>query len=90
MLGRLQHLGAIAPESYGQISRRWKEQDAASRPSRPPGGGLKAPKRCLLERGEPFVSLIVRAVERELITPKEANTYLGVKLKDFRQLARGA
>jgi Zn-dependent peptidase ImmA (M78 family) len=90
VLGRMQALGAISSSSYQQISRRWRAQDAVA--ARPPqgGGGLKAPLRCLLERGQSFVSLVVEATKRDLITLTEANTYLGVKLKDFRKLAKGA
>jgi len=90
VLGRMWELDVISARTHQRIRSRWQEQDAGAA-RRPTGGaGLKAPARCLLERGKPFVSLVIEAAKRELITFSDANIYLGVKLKDFRQLAKGA
>ncbi len=90
VLGRLHDLGAVSAQTYRQLSQGWQRQDEAAAARPQGGGGLKAPARCLLQRGKPFVSLVVEAAKRELITVSEATTYLGTKVKDFRQLAKGA
>ena len=90
VLGRMQELGVISRSTYQEISRRWQAQEAAAVRLPQSGGGLKASLRCLHERGQAFVSLVVEAAKRDVITLSEANTFLGVKLKDFRKLAKGA
>lgn len=90
VLGRLHDLDVVSAQTYREISRRWQRLDQSSALRRPQGGGLNGRRRCLLERGNPFVSLIIQAVKRELITVNDATTYLGTSLKDYLQLAKDA
>jgi hypothetical protein len=39
------------------------------------------------ERGRVFVSLVVEALERDLITANDASAYLGIKLNDLDKAA---
>jgi Zn-dependent peptidase ImmA (M78 family) len=87
ILGRLLSLDNISLAQYQETSQRWKAQDDMTKHSPQSGGGMTVAKRCLAERGEPFVSLVVKAARQEIITFSEANSFLGVKLRDFRVLA---
>ncbi len=89
VLGRLQGMGAISSRQYHQISHRWQSRETV-KSRKATKGGPSAVKRCLSQKGEPFVSLVVRAAKRRLITHNEAMIYLGTNLNVFRQLAKGA
>jgi Zn-dependent peptidase ImmA (M78 family) len=86
VLGRMQTLGAISSQTYQHFAQRWKrrERPASARIQR---GGPTATTRCLSQKGRPFVSLVLQAAKRDVITINDAASYLGIKLKDFRKLA---
>lgn len=85
VLGRMRSLDAISEQAYRRVMARL---EAKSPPPRRPGGGGRAPaERVVGERGRVFVSLVVDALGRELITANDASAYLGVKLKDLDEAA---
>ena len=85
VLGRLRNLDAISEQVYRRAMARLEGQAAA--PRRPRGGGRAPTARVLGERGRVFVSLVVDALDRELITANDASNYLGIKLKDLDRTA---
>lgn len=85
VLGRMRSLDAITDQVYRQIRARLEGK--APTPRRP-GGGARAPAaRVLGEKGRAFVSLVVDALDRELITANDASAYLGIKLKHLDKAA---
>ncbi|MGH7193667.1 MAG: ImmA/IrrE family metallo-endopeptidase, partial [Candidatus Saccharimonadales bacterium] len=85
VLGRLRNLDAIGEQAYRRAIARLEGK--ASPPRRPGGGGRAPAARVLGERGRVFVSLVVDALGRDLITANDASAYLGIKLKDLDKAA---
>ena len=85
VLGRMRGLDAISEQVYRRVIARL--QGKAPAPRRPGGGGRAPAARVLGERGRVFVSLVVDALDRELITANDASAYLGIKLKDLDEAA---
>lgn len=85
VLGRIRNMGAISEQTHitamAQLGRK------APAPRKPGGGGRAAAARVLDERGRGFVSLVVDALDRELITANDASAYLGIKAKDIDRAA---
>ncbi|HUY90255.1 MAG TPA: XRE family transcriptional regulator [Pirellulales bacterium] len=79
VLGRLRGLRAISEQVYGRAMARLAANGPA--PRRPGGGGRRPDERVVGERGRAFVSLVVDALDRDLITANDASDYLGIKLK---------
>jgi Zn-dependent peptidase ImmA (M78 family) len=91
VLGRLRSLGIVSAAVYGRFSSQWNKRRHESLPdSRPTRRGPTAAQRCLFERGQPFVSLVLAAAKRELITLNDAMTYLGTKVQGYRELTERA
>jgi Zn-dependent peptidase ImmA (M78 family) len=85
VLGRMRGLDAISEQNYRRAMARLEGKAPA--PRRPGGGGRAAAARVLGERGRVFVSLVVEALERDLITANDASAYLGIKLNDLDKAA---
>ncbi len=51
-----------------------------------PGFGLRPSKRCVLENGKLFASLVLEARERELITHSDLADYLSINLKHMGEV----
>jgi Zn-dependent peptidase ImmA (M78 family)/DNA-binding XRE family transcriptional regulator len=85
VLGRMRSLDAITEQVYRRVMARLEGKAPA--PRRPGGGGRAPAARVLGERGRVFVSLVVDALDRELITANDASAYLGIKLKDLDKAA---
>ncbi|HQU46961.1 MAG TPA: ImmA/IrrE family metallo-endopeptidase [Pirellulales bacterium] len=85
VLGRMRSLDAISDQVYRRVMARLEGNAPA--PRRPGGGGQAPAARVLGERGRVFVSLVVDALDRELITANDASAYLGIKLKHLDNAA---
>ena len=88
ILGRLRAEQRLAESQYRQISRHWAAQDdaRAAMPRKPARGGQTAVRICGRQRGRAFISLVLEAAEKGVITTHDAVTYLGVKTKDLPKL----
>jgi Zn-dependent peptidase ImmA (M78 family)/transcriptional regulator with XRE-family HTH domain len=85
VLGRMRSLNAITDQVYRGVRARLEGKAPA--PRRPGSGGRAPAARVLGERGRAFVSLVVDALDRELITANDASAYLGIKLKHLDKAA---
>jgi Zn-dependent peptidase ImmA (M78 family) len=85
VLGRMRAIGMVSARQYEVITQDW-ETKARKRPKKRGGGGLTRADRCIHQRGERFISLVLAARNRTFITSHDALNYLGVKLNDLGSL----
>lgn len=74
-LRRLLTFGLTTQRFYEEKREEWKKK------ARQPWGHQDPPKRCVQERGVPFVSLVLESQRRDRITYSEVADYLGIRLK---------
>jgi Zn-dependent peptidase ImmA (M78 family)/transcriptional regulator with XRE-family HTH domain len=82
VLRRLLICGFISRQRYMD---KLEELLAHERRQRP-GFGLRPSKRCVLENGKLFASLVLEARERELITHSDLADYLSINLKHMGEV----
>ncbi len=85
VLGRMRGADAITEQLYRRAMARLTSKGPA--PRRPGGGARPPAARVLGERGRTFVSLVVDALNRDLITANDASAYLGIKLAHLDKTA---
>lgn len=83
LLYNMYKLHYISQKEYEAVQKRYKF-DKAKKP--PAGFGETADKRCIRERGQKFVSLVVSNFEQGLITRSDALDYLSVKSKNLEKI----
>ncbi|MCS7224544.1 MAG: XRE family transcriptional regulator [Armatimonadetes bacterium] len=83
LLRRLCELGFIPYQAYRQARDAEKtfEEQLPKRVKKPP-----AHMRCLRELGRPFVSLVLEASDKEIITTRDASDLLSLNLDQLRTL----
>ena len=85
VLGRMRAVEAISEHEYlAAISRLSSKAVAPRRTAR---GGPSPVDRVVRERGRAFVSLVVEAMSRDVITANDASAFLGIKLKHIEKAA---
>jgi len=87
VLFRLNSVGRVSRRVSDAIERRWKEEGKRPPPKKRMSGGASAVQICRRQRGAFFMSLVLEATKRDLITTHDAITYLGIKATDLRKLA---
>lgn len=85
VLGRMRSMDAMTEQIYRRAVARLQGKTPA--PRRPGRGGPSPSLRVVNERGRAFVSLVLDAMSRELITANDASTYLGIKLTHLDKAA---
>lgn len=92
-LVRLRNLNYINTEQYGREYLRIvkeiedylkKKKEEESEKER--GGGLPGDKRCYVEKGEKFVSLVLESSNKGIISEPDAMDYLDIKVKNFEKI----
>ncbi|MCJ7571051.1 MAG: XRE family transcriptional regulator [Candidatus Thermoplasmatota archaeon] len=73
----------ISKKEYDAVQKRYKF-DKVKGPST--GFGVSADKRCIREKGQKFVSLVVNNFEQGLITRSDALDYLSIKSKNLEKI----
>jgi hypothetical protein len=73
----------ISQKEYNAVQKRYKF-DKVKGPST--GFGVSADKRCIREKGQKFVSLVVNNFEQRLITRSDALDYLSIKSKNLEKI----
>ncbi len=73
----------ISQKEYDAVQKRYKF-DKVKGPST--GFGVSADKRCIREKGQKFVSLVVSNFEQGLITRSDALDYLSIKSKNLEKI----
>jgi len=71
--------------SRNQYMNKLTELLSQEKPQRP-GFGLRPSKRCVLENGKLFASLVLEAREREFITHSDLADYLSINLKHMGEV----
>jgi len=82
VLRRLLTLGLTTQRFYEDKRDVWR------RKIRRPWGRQDPPKRCVQERGVPFVSLVLESQRRDRITYSDVADYLGIRLKHLANVER--
>ena len=85
ILGRMRTLGALSARAYQEAMGRLSQKP--SRAPRPRKGGPSMVNRVFSERGRTFVSMVMDAMARDVITINDATSYLGIKLKHLQKVA---
>lgn len=75
ILRRLLRFGRTTQGFYEGKREEWKKK------THKPGGRQNPPKKCIQERGVPFVSLVLESQRRDRITYSDVADYLGIRLK---------
>ena len=83
LLRRLRIAGKVGPTTYTRIVADWTP---AERVQRQPKGFQHPVERCLRERGPTFVSTVLEANRRNLISLADVTDYLGLKVKHIDTL----
>ncbi|HUV02700.1 MAG TPA: XRE family transcriptional regulator [Desulfobacteria bacterium] len=52
------------------------------------GGGPPPPRKCILENGAPFVSLVLESYAKDKITYSDVSDYLGIRLKHLPKVEK--
>ena len=81
-LRRLLTFGLTTQRFYEEKREEWKKK------VRKPGGRQNSPKRCVQERGVPFVSLVLESQRRDRITYSDIADYLGIRLKHLPKIEK--
>lgn len=81
LLYRLYNLGYINSSEYKSTLSRYDPTKQLPKPKKKGGGAISADKKCLNERGQKFVSLVSKNVDRGYITRSDALDYLAIKSK---------
>lgn len=83
ILTKLKVINVISNEEYEEISLKLKSQFIKEEKR---GFSLPAHKRCIQEKGEKFVSIVLNAKEKEIITSADMIEYLSLKLDNLKRL----
>jgi Zn-dependent peptidase ImmA (M78 family)/DNA-binding XRE family transcriptional regulator len=88
VLYRFTNAGRVPQRVSDLITSYWKRRDASKNVGgkKRSAGGQSAVQICTRQRGKPFISLVLEAEKRGLITSHDAMLYLNVKLKDLTKL----
>jgi Zn-dependent peptidase ImmA (M78 family)/DNA-binding XRE family transcriptional regulator len=93
VLIKLRITGHISEIEFRKILNRWEEN--RDRPaviiSKPPTkqkGGRSALKRCIHQRGMPFMGLVIESLKRGVITDHDALNFLDIKVGDLDKLEK--
>ena len=74
----------ITKTEYEDVLDRYKPKDMlVEKRGKKKGGGMPSDKRCLLEVGTKFVSIVANNYDRDYITYTDALNYLSIKSKNF-------
>jgi len=85
ILRRMKILGLVSRNLYQRKCKEWKIK--AEREKIKKGGfGLPPVKKCLLEKGLPFVSLVLEAHKQGAITYDDVADYLSIRLKHLNKI----
>lgn len=71
----------IAKEIEDYLKKKKEEESEKER-----GGGLPGDKRCYVEKGEKFVSLVLESSSKGIISEPDAMDYLDIKVKNFEKI----
>jgi Zn-dependent peptidase ImmA (M78 family) len=79
LLYSMRKLDFISAKQFEDVLNRYKKELSKLEKRRTGGGGLTSDKRCLAEKGQKFVSLVLDNVEKGYITRSDALDYLSIK-----------
>lgn len=81
ILRRMQILDLISISQYQNKLEKWESQERAKGQKRKLSFSVGPAKRCMQEKGRLFISLVLEAKEREIITYSDVADYLCIKMK---------
>jgi hypothetical protein len=82
----MRSIDAIREHAFHDAMRRLNRKPAPLR--KPRGkGGPSAVEQVFSERGRAFASLVIEAMNRDLITANDATSYLDIRLKHLHETA---
>ncbi len=82
-LWRLRDLGKVSQRSFQQTMKQYA---ARTRGIKKPGGPVAPAKRCIVQNGTLFTSLVIEARGRGLVSYSDVADYLGVGLKHLPEI----
>lgn len=83
--------GLVTKDFYRRRHEEWKVK-AEREKIKKKGFGISPAKKCLLEKGFPFVSLVLETHKQGIITYNDVADYLSIRLKhlnEIEQLIKG-
>ncbi len=77
----------ISQLQYESVFERYKPKKPEKKEKKARGFGASADRKCISEKGQKFVSLVLSNVERGFITHSDALNYLSIKSKNLDKVA---
>lgn len=90
MLFNMKKLNYISSSQYDAVLKRYSQQKPQTKEKKGGGFGATADKKCLSEKGQRFVSLVLNNVEKGFITHSDALNYLSIKSKSLEKVTSKA
>ena len=90
LLYNMSKLNFISQTQYETILDRYKPKKTEAKGKRGGGFGASADKKCMSEKGQKFVSLVISNVEKGFITYSDALNYLSIKSKNLEKVTNKA
>jgi Zn-dependent peptidase ImmA (M78 family)/DNA-binding XRE family transcriptional regulator len=84
ILRRMELSGLITHTQYQHKTREWAREERPM--GRPHFRGASAAKRCMREKGKFFISLVLEARDREIVTQSNVLDYLSLRTKNIAQI----
>jgi len=78
-------LNYITKRDYDDILERYKPKEIEKKEKKK-GGGIPSDRRCLLEVGTKFVSIVANNYDKNYITYTDALNYLSIRSKNFNKV----
>jgi len=85
ILRRMEILRLVSKDSYEGKRKEWKVKSQRQKIKKK-GFGLPPAKKCLLEKGVPFVSLVLETRKQGVITYNDVADYLSIRLKYLNEM----
>lgn len=86
LLYNMSKLRFISQTDYEAVLERYKPKKMESSGKKSGGFGASADKKCMSEKGQKFVSLVISNVEKGFITHSDALNYLSIKSKNLEKV----
>ncbi|MFH1306671.1 MAG: XRE family transcriptional regulator [Candidatus Micrarchaeota archaeon] len=91
LLYNMRKLNFISKSQYKSVLERYLKKKPEAKKKKSKGfGAISADKKCIREKGQKFVSLVISNAEKGLITHSDTLNYLGIKSKSLDKVWRGA
>jgi len=85
ILRRMEILRLVTKDLYEGKRKEWKVKSQRQKMKKK-GFGLRPAKKCLLEKGVPFVSLVLETRKQGVITYNDVADYLSIRLKYLNEM----